>query len=88
MECKQKILDYFESMGLNYGEHKFLSNEIINEPLYNELNLMNFNLKDNINNEYKETIKDMIINDLNYGYLDEMNNAAENIVFNYEYDTS
>jgi len=82
MECKQKILDYFESMGLVYGEHKVLTNEIINEPLYNGLDLMDFNLKDNINNEYKETIKDMIINDLSYDYLDEMNNAAENIVFN------
>lgn len=79
MECKQTILDYFEMLGLKYGEHKFLSNDIINEPLYEDLDIKNISLNRN-NEHYQEIINEVLLNDLNDDYPND--EPAENIVFN------
>lgn len=73
MGCKQQILEYLESLGLVLGEHKVLTSEVLKEPLYNEVN------KDN---EMKEVINNMILNDLCYDDFDEIATGADDIFFN------
>ena len=47
MECKQEILEFLQSLGLVIGEHQYLSTDILEKPLYD--NLDQFNIKEDNN---------------------------------------
>ena len=76
MECKQKILDYLESLGIIIGEHKLLTNDILEKPLYEDLEQIN--IKKDFESGSDDIWKNINLS-ISYDYEDDKEDDKEDI---------